>query len=186
MKFLFESFPILIFFIAFKVFDIFIATFAAMASSVLQIGWLLFRKQKIEIMQWVSLGLIVVFGGLTITLQDENFIKIKPTILYWLFAIVLLGSSIFLRKNLIKKAMSAQINLKPEFTDRHWQILNFYWIIFFLLMGGLNLYIAKNFSSETWTNFKLSSIGILFVFILIQGMWLGKFMVVDESSKPGK
>lgn len=181
MKFLFEIFPIVIFFIAFKSFDIYIATIAAMVSSIIQISWLIFTKKKIEAMQWVSLALIVIFGGLTIALQDENFIKIKPTILYWLFALVLLGSSLIFKKNLIKKAMSEQVKLKREFTDKHWQKLNFSWVTFFLFMGCLNLYISQKFDSEIWTNFKLSSIGILFVFILIQGLWLGKFLVNEEE-----
>lgn len=182
MKFLFESFPILVFFIAFKLFDIYIATIAAMISSIIQISWLIFSKKKVEAMQWVSLVLIMIFGGLTIALQDENFIKIKPTILYWLFALVLLGSSLIFKKNLIKKAMSEQVKLKPEFTDKHWQKLNFSWVVFFLFMGCLNLYVSQKFDSEIWTNFKLSSIGILFVFILIQGLWLGKFLVNEDDA----
>jgi intracellular septation protein len=182
MKFLFESFPIIVFFIAFKLFDIYIATIAAMVSSIMQISWLIFTKKKVEAMQWVSLVLIIIFGGLTITLQDENFIKIKPTILYWLFALVLLGSSLIFKKNLIKKAMSEQIKLKPEFTDKHWQKLNLSWIAFFLFMGCLNLYISQKFDSEIWTNFKLSSIGILFAFILAQGLWLGKFLIEQKDA----
>lgn len=181
MKFLFESFPIIVFFIAFKLFDIFVATIAAMASSVIQISWLLLNKKRIEVMQWVSLVLIIIFGSLTIALQDDNFIKIKPTILYWLFALVLTFSSMIFKKNLIKKAMSDQIKLKPEFTEKHWAKLNFSWIAFFLIMGCLNLYVSQKFNSEIWTNFKLSSIGILFAFILIQGLWLGKFLINEEE-----
>lgn len=181
MKFLFETFPVIIFFVAFKVFDIYVATFAAMAASIAQIGFLLAAKRKVDSMQWVGLALITIFGGLTIGLKDENFIKLKPTILYWLFAGTLFFSTIVFKKNLIKKAMSDKIQLKPEFKDRQWNQLNVSWILFFIAMGALNLLIAHQFSSDTWTNFKLGSIGILFVFVILQGVWLGKYIQEEDS-----
>ena len=100
MKFLFDLFPVVLFFLAFKVYDIFVATAVAMAAAVLQIGWLWFRRHQVDKMMWINLAVIVVFGGATLVSQDETFIKWKPTVLYWLIATVLLISNQFFKKNL--------------------------------------------------------------------------------------
>lgn len=181
MKLLFEFLPIVIFFIAFRVFDIFIATAIAMSVSVLQITWLIFRKKRVETMQWISLALILVFGGLTVFLHNEQFIKIKPTILYWMFAIILLAGKVFIKKNLIQKVMGEQVKIKKTSESQIWNILNLAWIIFFTTLGGLNLYVANNYSSDIWNTFKLSTFGILFIFVIGQGIWLTKHMDVEES-----
>ena len=113
MKFLFDLFPVILFFIAFKVSGIYVATGVAIAATFAQIGWLLARGRKVDTMLWVSLAIIVVFGGATLWLQDETFIKWKPTVLYWLFGAVLAGASLLFRKNLIRKLLEEQISL-PE------------------------------------------------------------------------
>src|SRR5450631_3769725 len=131
MKFLFDLFPVALFFIAIQVWDIFVAT----AASFVQVGWLLFRKKKIDPMLWASLGIIVVFGGLTLYLRDKTFILWKPTVLYWLFCLVLAGAAL-LRRNLIRTMLSDQMRL-PEPV---WARLNWSWVGFFAFMGVLNLY----------------------------------------------
>ena len=110
MKFLFDIFPVILFFVAFKMYDIYAATVVAIATTVLQIGWVWYKHRKVDKLQWISLGLIVVFGGLTLLLQNEAFIKWKPTVLYWLFSTVLLVSLLVFRKNLIKSMMGSQIS----------------------------------------------------------------------------
>lgn len=111
MKILFDLLPILLFFVAFKVAGIYVATGVAILATAALIGWTWLKTRKVDPMQWVSLGLIVVFGGATIWLQDETFIKWKPTILYWLFAIVFLVSNQFMNKNLVRSMMGHQVEL---------------------------------------------------------------------------
>jgi intracellular septation protein len=175
MKFLFDIFPVVLFFIAFKFGGIFVATSAAIAASFVQIGWLLARKRQIDRMLWVSLAIIVVTGGLTLALRDETFIKWKPTILYWAFAAALGGSALFFRKNLIRSLLEEQISA-PDFI---WRRLNRSWIGFFVFMGFANLAVAFafNLSTETWVNFKLfGGIGLMLAFALLQGWVLSKYI----------
>ena len=175
MKFLFDLFPVILFFITFKFVDIYAATIVAMVATILQILWVYYRHRKIDAMQWASLILIVVFGGLTIFLQNKLFIQLKPTVLYWLFAAVLFFSAQFFKKNWIQVVMGKQVTLKQTHAHSIWGKLNFAWIIFFLAMGVLNLYVAFQFSEDTWVNFKLfGSTGLLVVFIILQSIWLGK------------
>jgi intracellular septation protein len=171
MKFLFDIFPVVLFFIAFKFYDINVATAVAMGATFVQIGWVWLRHRKVDNMLWVSLALIVVFGGATLLLQDETFIKWKPTVLYWLFAAVLAAAALGFRKNLIRAMMEAQVTL-PEAV---WGRLLASWIVFFVLMGALNIIVAYNFSTDAWVNFKLfGGIGLMLVFIVLQGLMLAR------------
>lgn len=173
MKILSDFLPIVLFFLVFKVAGIYAATATAMAATVGQIGWTWWRTRHIPPMQWISLALILVFGGATLFLHNPMFIKWKPTILYWLFAIVLLGARIFLRKNLIRELLAAQMQL-PESV---WVRLNAVWALFFTVMGGLNLWVAYQFSEATWVNFKLfGGMGLMFAFVLAQGYVLNKYL----------
>jgi intracellular septation protein len=171
MKFLFDIFPVVLFFIAFKFYNIYIATAVAMGATFLQIGWAWLRHRKVDNMLWVSFAVIVVFGGATLVLQDETFIKWKPTVLYWLFAAVLAAAALGFRKNLIRAMMEAQVTL-PEAV---WGKLLASWIVFFALMGALNLIVAYNFSTDSWVNFKLfGGIGLMLVFIVLQALMLSR------------
>ena len=173
MKFLFDLLPVILFFVAFKFFGIYIATGVAIAATFLQIGWLLLRKRKIDNMLWVSLGVITVFGGATLLLHDETFIKWKPTVLYWLFGATLLIAEFAFRKNLIKAMMGKQMTLPAAV----WRKLLFSWTGFFAVMGVLNLYVAFNFPTDTWVNFKLfGGMGLMLVFVLLQGVMLAKHL----------
>ena len=171
MKFLFDIFPVVLFFIAFKFYGIYVATAVAMGATFLQIGWVWLRHRKVDNMLWVSLAVIVVFGGATLLLQDETFIKWKPTVLYWLFAVVLAAAALGFRKNLIRTMMETQVTL-PEFV---WGRLLASWIVFFALMGVLNLVVAYNFSTDAWVDFKLfGGIGLMLVFIVLQAFMLAR------------
>ncbi len=177
MKFLFDLFPVILFFIAFKVSGIYAATGVAIAATFAQIGWLLARGRKVDTMLWVSLAIIVLFGGATLWLQDETFIKWKPTVLYWLFGAVLAGSTLIFRKNLIRKLMEEQIRL-PE---RIWGQLNASWIGFFALMGAANLFVAFSFPTDTWVNFKLfGGMGLMLAFVVAQSLLLAKYVQEDK------
>ncbi len=173
MKFLFDIFPVLLFVAAYKAADIYVATAVAIAATFAQIGWMWFRQRKIENMLWVSLVIIVIFGGATLLLRDETFIKWKPTVLYWLFGATLLIAELGFGKNLIRAMMGSQVEL-PEPV---WSKLNWSWVGFFVVMGILNLYVAYNFSTDTWVDFKLfGGTGLMLVFVLAQAFTLAKYV----------
>jgi intracellular septation protein len=177
MKFLFDLFPVILFFVAFKFADIYTATIVAMIATIAQILWVYYRHRKIDAMQWMSLVLIIVLGALTILLQDKTFIQLKPTALYWLFAAGLFISAQFFNKNWIQVLMGKQVTLKENTARNTWSQLNLAWSIFFFLMGALNLYVAFQFSEDTWVNFKLfGTTALLVVFVIAQGFWLSKHM----------
>lgn len=174
MNLLIEFIPIVAFFAIFKLYDIYAATTTAIIISSAQIIILLALKKKVTAAQYIGLILILVFGGLTIYLRDEIFIKLKPSILYLLFAVILFSSNAFYKINLIEKAMSKEITLKEHLARKVWGQANLSWIIFFILMSLTNLVIALNFSKDIWADFKLASIGILLVFVISQGVWLSR------------
>lgn len=204
-KLLFDLFPIIIFFIAYKLGDanaeatrafmasvglpqpvgplekpgIYLATLIAIIASFGQIAWVKLRGNKVETMMWVSLGIIVVFGGATLWLHDESFIKWKPTVLYWIFAGIIFGAAAFGR-NIIKSLMTSQM----ELPDAAWGRLNASWGGFFAFMGLANLYVAFTFSTDTWVNFKLfGSLGLMLIFVIGQSMMLTKYLDQADLDK---
>lgn len=180
MKIFFDLFPVLLFFVAFKTFDIYVGTAVLIAATVAQIMWVWFRHHKVETIQWVSLALVAVFGSATLLLHDESFIKWKPTILYWIFAATVFAADRFFNRNFIRKMLEEQIRL-PEVL---WRRLANVWATFFLLMGCLNIYIAFNFSTDTWVNFKLfGGMGLLIAFIVAQGLFLAKYAESEHEEK---
>lgn len=178
MKFLFDLFPVALFFLAFKLAGIYVATGVAIAATLLQVAWLKLTRKPVHPMLWTSLGIIVVFGGATLLFQDETFIKWKPTVLYWLFGIALACSATFLRRNLIRSMLSEQVRL-PEPV---WGRLNWAWVGFFAFMGVANLYVAYNFSTDLWVNFKLfGGMGLMLAFIVGQSLFLSKYMEEEKQ-----
>lgn len=178
MKFLFDLFPVILFFVAYKFAGIYVATGVAIVATFVQIGWVWFRHRKVDTMLWVSLVLITVFGGATLLLQDKTFIQWKPTVLYWLFAAILAGSIVFRKKNLMRSLLSEQMQLP----DAAWDRMNVSWIGFFIFMGIANLAVAFNFSEDTWVNFKLfGGMGLMLAFVLVQGMLLSKYIEEDKK-----
>ena len=176
MKFLFDLFPVILFFVAFKLADIYVATAVAIGATFLQIGLLAVLRRKIDTMLWVSLGIIVVFGGATLVLRDETFIKWKPTVLYWLFAMALAVAQL-LRRNLIRSMLGAQMQLP----DKVWRSLNWSWVGFFAVMGALNLVVAFNFSTDQWVTFKLfGGTGLMLLFVVVQALFLARHLQEDK------
>ncbi len=179
MKFLFDMFPVVCFFAVYWVSDIYVATGAAIAATFAQVGWLKLRRRRVEPMLWASLAIIVVFGGLTLVLQDRMFIMWKPTVLYWMFAIVLGVSATAFGKNLIRAMMSKEVTL-PEAV---WARLNWSWVAFFALMGVANLAVAYNFTEAQWVKFKLfGGLGLMLLFVVGQAFVLARYM--DQDGKP--
>ncbi len=169
MKIFFDFLPVVLFFIAYKISGIYAATLVAMIATVGQILWSWHRTKTVDTALWVSLILIVVFGGATLAFHDETFIKWKPTVLYWLLSITLFVSVILFDKNWIRAAMSKHISL----SDNSWSVLNTAWGVFFILMGFANLYVASYYSTDIWVNFKLfGSTALMAIFLIIQVIWL--------------
>ena len=179
MKFLTDFFPVILFFAAFKLKGIFVATAVAIAASVVQIGWLLYKKRKVEPMMWVSLAIIGLFGGATLLLHNESFVKLKPTMLYWIFSIVLIGGQLVYQKNAMKGILGKQITLP----DATWKKVNIGWGIFFALLGCINLYVAHHYSTAAWVNFKLFGImGLIVVFSIVQSVVIGSRISKKEET----
>ena len=137
-KFLFDLFPLILFFVAYRFADIYTATAVAIVASVLQIVWLKVTRKTIETTHWINLTVIVVFGGATLWLQSDVFIKWKPTVLYWLFAAILIGTRVFTGRNLLKHLMGKQIRL----AEPVWNRLNTVWAAFFVVSGAANVFVA--------------------------------------------
>ncbi len=178
MKLLIDFFPIILFFVAFKVWGIYTATAVAIVATVAQIAYLRLKTGKIEPMQWMSLGVIVLFGGATLLAHDDNFIKWKPTVLYWLMGGALLIGQLVFKKNLLRSVMGAQLQLP----DAIWLKLNWAWTAFFAAMGALNIWVAYNFDTDTWVNFKLfGGMGLMVVFVIAQAIYMSRYLPQDGA-----
>jgi len=178
MKFLFDLFPVILFFIAFKFFGIFVATAVAMAATIAQIIYVKLRHGTVDTMLLLSGVIITVFGGATLLLKDPQFIQWKPSILYWLFSGGILGTQLLFGKNPMRAMMEKQISLP----DAIWSKLNIAWGLLFLALGFLNLYVAYHFSQDIWVDFKLFGItGIMFVFIILQTLFISKYLPNEDS-----
>lgn len=205
MKFLFDVFPVIFFFIAYKFGEknaeasqqmanelfshftagngvgaeqapILLATALAIVASIIQVGYLLLSKKKVDAMLWISFIIITVFGSATIYFQNDAFIKWKPSIIYWCYGIgFLLGEYVF-KKNLLKAVMGTQITMPDEV----WRKLNLAWVAYFAAMGIINIYVAFSYPQTTWVSFKLYSLGALPVFLIFQSFFLAKYIEDTE------
>ena len=209
MKFLFDFLPIILFFVAFRVADghadaaarfatehvgfmvsggvvgpgeapVLLATAVVVAATGVQIALFLATRRKIDTMLWVTFAVVTLLGGATIWFHDPTFIKWKPSALYWLTAIVFWLSQSLFHKNLLKSALGDQI----EMPEAIWRRLNLAWIVFFSVMGVVNLYVAYNFSTSTWATFKVFGLtGCMLVFMLAQGLAVSRHAkVIDEPA----
>ena len=208
MKFLFDLFPVIFFFSTLKVAEkwhgasallhnifnflgvhatlkldlvpIMLATIAAIIATILQVAWVKFKHGKVDKMLWISLGLIVVLGGMTLYFQDATFIKWKPSILYWLFAATLLISNTFFNKNFIQIMMKDVLAAPKSVMDK----LNLTWAILFIFLGCLNWYVAFHYSLDTWASFKLfGTTSIIFLFVIAQTAVLKVYLISPPDIK---
>ena len=179
MKIVADLFPVILFFVAYQLTDIYIATQVAIAAAALQVIYHRLRYGRVENTHWLTLGLLVLFGGLTLALRDPTFIKWKPTVVNWLFAAAFLLSQLFMQRGLLRRMMDHAVTLP----DDAWTRLNMAWVMFFFAMGVLNLYVAYNFSEETWVNFKLFGfLGLTLAFMLAQGFYLSRVMETEPPN----
>lgn len=213
MKIIFDFLPILLFFATFKYAEVhadwaapfasehfgfivsggtvgpeeapvLLATVVVIVSTALQVGYLLARGRKIDLMLWVTFVLSVVLGGATIWFHNSTFIKWKPSVLYWVMAFSFFISQAVFRRNLVRQLIGDQLDLPAPV----WQRLNLAWIGFFSLMGVLNLYVAYHFSTSTWASFKaFGATGLMFVFMLAQGLYLSRHLKpAPDAARPGE
>ena len=181
MKFLFDFFPILLFFIAYKAYDIYVATAVAIVASFIQVGWFWLHHRRVEKMHIITLLLITVLGGATLIFQDEAFIKWKPTVVNWLFGLVFIGSQFIGKKSIVQRMMESNVELPEQI----WPRLNMAWAVFFIFLGFLNLYVAfsGHYDTDTWVNFKMfGMIGLTFVFIIAQAFFIGRYIKEPEET----
>ena len=175
MKFLFDLFPVILFFAAYKIFDIFVAAAVAIAAAIVQVSWTLARKQKVKPVQWIGLGFLLVFGGATILLQDEFYIKVKWTLFYGVMGALMLGA-VALRKNPLKSLMGQEL----ELPDEVWRKLALAWGVFFLTLAALNQYFANTLSLDAWVKVKIfGGTAVTFLFVIAQAFWLARFLPDD-------
>lgn len=178
MKQLFEFIPIILFFAFYKFYDIYVATAVVIVATIIQVGFNWFKYRKVETMQWITLGLILVMGGATIYLQDEQFIKWKLTIIEWLFGAAFLGSQFIGKKPFVERMMSSAIELPSEV----WKRLNLMWALFFISVGFINLYVMHSFDTDDWVTFKTFGVpGLMVIFILLQMVFLYKYIPETET-----
>lgn len=211
MKFLFDLFPVIFFFITLKVSEktagagaflqnildtfgitasvkpdlvpIMLATIAVIIATFIQVVWVKLKHGKVDKALWISALLIVVLGGFTLYLQDDTFIKWKPTILYWVFAGTILVSHYLFNKNIIRSMMDQNVEL-PEHV---WKKMNLSWAVFFTILGFINLFVAKHFSTDAWATFKLfGATGLMFVFIILQILMMNKYLPKEDSTNKDK
>lgn len=176
MKILIDFFPILLFFGAYKIFDIYVGTGVLMAATVLQMVLVYGIDRKLQMMHKITLALVLIFGTLTLVLQDDRFIKWKPTVLYAAMAIGLAVAVWVMRKNFLKLMLGSQLTL-PEPV---WMRLNVVWIAYCAFMSLINAYVAANFSTEAWVNFKLWGYAFPLAFIIGQGFYISRYLTSDE------
>ena len=177
MQLIADYFPLLLFFIAFKLQGIYVATAVAMVASVAQIAYLRWKRGRVAPVHWLSLAIIVVFGGATLILHDEVFIKWKPTVLYGLFGTILAVGRLGFGRNLIAYVMQG-VTLPAAI----WTRVTWSWVAFFAFMGVANWYVAFNFPTDTWVNFKVwGGIGLFLTFALLQGLFLSRHLVEESQ-----
>jgi intracellular septation protein len=189
MKLFYDLFPLLLFFAAFKFYDIFVATMVAMVASVVQVTVYWWQHRRFETMHLITLGVILVFGGLTIIFKNDTFIKWKPTLVYWLLGGSILGSLFVGRHTLLDRMLGKQLELPPQV----WRRLSVMWSVFFICLGALNLYVAFYYAphldpqqrQEIWVNFKVFWLfGLTIVFSVAQAFYMMRFITDKPTDSP--
>ena len=186
MKLLFDFFPLVLFFGAYKLFDIYVATLVAMAASLAQVVFIRIRHQRFETTHLVTLFVIFLFGGMTLIFQDDMFIKWKPTIVNWIFAVVVLGSQFIGKRTVLERLLGGQMQMPA----RIWKKVNVSWGLFFFVSGLLNLYVAFYFRThldeaartDFWVNFKVFGLlGLTLAFSIIQMMIVARYISTEPA-----
>jgi intracellular septation protein len=177
MHLLYEILPVFLFFIAFKWYGIYVATVVGIVTTFIQVVLTRVWKKQWDRKQLITLGVFSLFGGMTLYFHDPIFVKWKPTIVFWIFALAIVGSQLFTQKPLIQRLMESMVQDKASVPTIVWKKLNLFWAIFFATLGGINLYVAYQLSNDAWVNFKFYGItSALLVFSFVQAAYLMRYV----------
>ncbi|OGT41501.1 MAG: septation protein A [Gammaproteobacteria bacterium RIFCSPHIGHO2_12_FULL_40_19] len=178
MKLLFDYFPIICFFVAYKFLGIFTATAVTMGACILQniLYWL--KHKCFEKLHLITLVSVLILGGFTLFFHNIIFIQWKPTIIYWIFAVVLLFSQFFSHKNILIRMLGDKIALPQKI----WNNLNVAWALFFIFLGFLNIYVIYHYSTNAWVNFKLfGTLGLTLAFTIVQAIYMSRHIQSEDA-----
>jgi intracellular septation protein len=182
MQLFYEIFPVFLFFLAFKLYDIYVATLVGIVTTLLQVVITRVWQGKWDKKQLITLGVFVLFGSMTLYFHDPIFVKWKPTVIFWIFSLFIIGSQFFTQKPLMQRLMENMMQGKVMVPQQVWKRLNIIWAVFFTLLGAVNLYIAYHYSNDAWVNFKFYGVtSALFVFSIIQAVYLSRYMTETEK-----
>lgn len=177
MRFLIDFFPIVLFVVAYKLEGIYTATAVLMGATIVQTAMLYAMERKLQTLQKVTLVLVLVFGALTLYLQDERFIKWKPTVLYAGMALALALALWVWKKNVLHMLLGTQLKM----SESVWANLTVAWIGYFVFMSAINGYVALYYTTEDWVNFKIWGYIFPVVFILGQGLYIARHIQSDDQ-----
>lgn len=184
MQLFYEIFPVFLFFLAFKIYGIYVATVVGIVTTFLQVSISRFWMGKWDKKQLITLAVFLVFGGMTLYFHDPIFVKWKPTVIFWLFAISILITHFFTQKPMMQRLMENMLQDKGNIPLTIWRRLNLIWALFFITLGGVNLYVAYYYSNDIWVNFKFYGVTIaLFLFSIFQALYLSRFILESKSEK---
>lgn len=177
LSLLYDFIPVLLFFMVFKIYGIYAATIVGIVTTGLQVLISALWLRRMDKKQLITLGVFVIFGGMTLYFHNPIFVKWKPTVIFWIFSLVLLFSQFIGKKPLVQRMLENMMDAKATVPKNIWRKLNFAWAVFFLSLGAINIYIGYTFSTDAWVNFKFYGISsLLLVFSFGQAIFLARYL----------
>ena len=182
MQIFYEILPVFLFFLAFKFYDIYVATMVGIVATMLQVIATRFITGKWDRKQIITMLIFLIFGSMTLYFHNPIFVKWKPTIVFWIFSIVILFTQLFTHKPLMQRMMEGALE-NVVIPSKVWLKINSMWAAFFIILGSINLYIAYSFSNDAWVNFKFYGISAaLFLVSILQALYLVRFMTGKQPT----
>jgi intracellular septation protein len=183
MSQLLEWSPLIVFFIAFKVLDIYWATAALMIACVLLLLVHRVRTGKFKTMHIITTVVVVLLGTATLLLHDKRFIQWKPTVLLALTSAAFLGSMLIGKQPLVRRMLEAAFEEPVKISSRTWLFINSLWVAWFALLAVANIYVARNFAESVWVNFKVFGISVAtMIFLVPQVFWLSSKSTLQPAA----